>query len=68
MGGGYIGGVPLYKVGLGHIGLGLGCIGLVLGFIGLFPSLISIVGAIRGQEALLGHIGPYRTRRFFWSI
>lgn len=67
--------VSLYRVGLGHIGLGLGhiglgldCIGPVVGFIGLFPSLISIVGAIWGQEVLLGHIGPYGTRRFFWAI
>lgn len=66
VGGGHIGVVPLYRVGLGHIGLGLGhiglglgCIGPVVGFIGLFPSIISIVGAIWGQEVLLGHIGPY---------
>lgn len=56
-----------------------GCIGPVLGFIGLFPSLISIVGAIWDQEALLVHIGPYGTRvglygaiwgwgRLVWSV
>lgn len=59
-GGGCVGLVPLYRVGLGRMGLGLGCVGLYRAGAGVYRAVSLPHKHCGGHMGSGGSSGPYR--------